>query len=162
MGVMSHEQFKNAVNAGGASRMLHTNEEVPTGPASRGTYSVGLQGHELVSPGSVSRQQVIEHQARLREDPTLRSDPSAMQGGWMHKGDAYLDASRRVVGRKEAVAAGHEGAQIAVYDMGHGEYGRDVYMKRPEPGENFDPTKQRIRGSRRTGYVVKDRVSPRA
>lgn len=150
MGILSDDQFTAKVNAGGASRRLVGHSEAKAGtPQMRGLFAVGQPGHEENLAHPIVRQQVQDHEAKMLADPVVAASPTALQGGWKEGSRVFLDASALRRGRTEAVSEGHANRQRAVYDMG---FDRDVYMKRPavEPG-------QRVRGSRRTGYVVKNR-----
>lgn len=156
MGQLNSQQFAGRVNAGGSSRMLHDSSEPP---GARGDYAVGLPGHERVYNGAVTRQAVAAHRQRLLADPTVSSHPAAMQGGWQHEGQAYLDASVKVQGRRAAQAGGRAGQQIAVYDM-HND--RDVYMKQgPARKSAREKTAagqpHKVRGSRAVGFTVHPR-----
>lgn len=161
MGHLSADQFAAQVNAGGASRMLHTREEAPGGGAAQGTFAVGLQGHEQRFAHPVARQEVQEHEQRLLSDPTLSSDPDAMQGGWPKSGKVYLDASRQVAGRRQAMTLGRQNKQIAVYDM---EKGDDVYANRQRASHaarTADKPKGVV-GNRDLGFAVVPKKAPRS
>lgn len=149
MGHLSDDQFAGAVNAGGASRMLHTHEAIEVGPQNVGVHSVSLRGHEQKYAAPVVRQQVAVHAQQMLADPTLRSDSQVMQGGWKEDGEHYLDASRKVVGREKAVAEGRKNQQLAVFDFGTGQ---TVYTRRSstKTGSN-----ERLSGRGPTGYVKK-------
>lgn len=157
MGVMSDDQFTAKANRpvpkGGASRRLSDSVEV-TDTSRPGQYAVSYPSsmkHESDPAHPIVREQVYAHREKMLADPTLTANPSTMQGAWhSDDGKVYLDASRLVEGRKEAVKQGGEDKQRAVRDMGRG---RDISMRRPSVEEG-----QRVRGSRRTGYVVKDRL----
>lgn len=150
MGTLSDDQFAAKVNAGGASRRLLGHDEAKAGtPQMRGLFAVGQPGHEMDYAHPIVRQQVQDHAAQMLADPTIRSSPTVLQGGWKQGQTVTLDASELRRGRTEAVEEGRANRQKAVYDMG---FDRDVFMKRP----SVKPT-ERVRGSRRTGYVVKNR-----
>lgn len=150
MGILSDDQFTATVNAGGASRRLIGHEQAKAGtPQMRGLFAVGQVGHEKDLAHPIVRAQVQAHEAKMLADPVVAGDPTSMQGGWKEHDRVFLDASALRKGRTDAVAEGHANRQKAVYDMG---FDRDVYMKRPA----VKPT-ERVRGSRRTGYVVKAR-----
>jgi len=153
MGVLQDDQFAAAVNQGGASRLLHSSEAVLTGEKGRG-YAVARPGDtELKAPVPLTAGTAREHADMLRAQPHLANDNRAMQGGWRgtDSGDgrekAYLDLSHLRDDRKAAVSEGRAGRQEAIYDMKHE---RDIYMAKPTP-----QPPARVRGSRRTGYVVK-------
>ncbi len=150
MGTLSDDQFTGKVNAGGASRRLLGNTEAKAGtPQMYDLFAVGQPGHEAEYAHPVVRQQVQDHAKAMLADPLLRSNPVVLQGGWKQGSTVTLDASELHKGRTAAVELGHHNRQKAVYDMG---FDRDVFMKRPA----VKPT-ERVRGSRRTGYVVKNR-----
>lgn len=147
MGHLSDEQFAGAVNAGGASRMLHTREAVEVGPQNTGVHSVSIRGHEQKYASPVVRQQVAAHADRMLADPTLKTDSQIMQGGWKEDGEHYLDASRKIVGREKAVAEGRKNQQLAVFDFGTGQ---TVYTAR---SNTTTGSHERLSGRGATGYV---------
>lgn len=153
MGALSHDQFAAKVNAGGASRLLHTHEE-PT--AKPGAYAVGLPGHESVYTAPIVREQVEKHASQLLADPTVADNPAAMQGGWRDKAEVFLDHSQLVQGRRSAVAQGKAGAQLAIYDMAKD---RDVHMKhgRAHDDERVKAGTHKVVGNRSVGYTVEPR-----
>lgn len=161
MGYLSADQFAGQVNAGGASRMLHSRREAPSGARAKGLFAVGLKGHEQTYDAPVVRQDVREHEQKLLADPTLASTRQTMQGGWPKRGRIYLDASRQVKGRREAVALGRGNQQIAVYDM---ERGNDVHMRPDQAAHaarNAD-TPKGVVGNRELGFAVVPKKAPRS
>jgi hypothetical protein len=54
------------------------------------------------------------HQADL-------ADPKNFLGGWVYKGKAYLDISRHVEDRNEAMDLARQHKQLGIYDIGKGE-----------------------------------------
>lgn len=152
MGTLSDDQFASKINAGGASRRLLGHREAAAGtPAMKNLFAVGQPGHEQDYAHPIVRQQVHAHAQAMLADPTIRSSLTVLQGGWKQDQTVTLDASELRRGRTAAVEEGHANRQKAVYDMG---FDRDIFMKRPA----VEPT-QRVRGSRRTGYVVKNRAA---
>ncbi len=154
MANLSDQQFADLVNKAGASRKLVTGQQVDEGPHRKDQYAVGLgEKFEDKHTSPLLREQVHTHAEKLRAEPALISSDATMQGGWTHKGEAFLDASVQVPGRKEAVSQGRANAQIAVRDLGRS---RDIFMKRGAAQEKAaEQPDQRVRGSRATGYRVK-------
>lgn len=156
MGVLSDDQFTALGNEAGASRYLHSGEQVrDTDPANRGKYAVSYpssMGHEADPAHPAVRAQIQAHAQKMRSDPTVASNPRTMQGAWPYEGKVYLDASRMVVGRRAAVEMGHAGSQLAVRDMSRG---KDVTMSKPDkPG-------RRVAGSQTLGYTVRQGLGKR-
>lgn len=134
MGALSHDQFAEHVNAGGATRLLHTNESVPL---ERGNYAVSDPYHESVVPAPVTGTQVAEHHAGMLRDPRL-ADPRASQGGWREDETVYLDSSKLVAGRRNALVEGKKNGQIAVFSHGRAldeKPSTEVYMRRSAASE---------------------------
>lgn len=48
-------------------------------------------------------------------------DPSNYLGGWVHKGNVYLDVSRHTSDRNEAMSLARANQQLGIYDIGKGE-----------------------------------------
>lgn len=151
MGHLSDDQFAGKVNAGGASRrLLGHDEATPGSPKMKNLFAVGQPGHEQDYAHPVVRKQIHDHAQAMLADPTLRVSATVLQGGWKQGSTVTLDASELRKGRTAAVEEGHTNRQKAVYDMG---FDRDIFMKRPAVKAT-----ERVRGSRRTGYVVKNRA----
>lgn len=163
MGALSDDQFANAVNDGGASRLLHNNEAVPTGSQSARQYAVARQGQtEKKAPIPLSATTARAHADMLRADPTVANDKAAMQGGWRGRDDdgvdkAFLDLSFRRIGRAASVEEGRANKQLAVYDLGHD---RDVYVDRSTARANMKKQGEqgfKIAGQRKVGFTVEKR-----
>lgn len=130
MGALSHDQFAEHVNAGGATRLLHTTEEVPL---QRKTYAVSDVFHEKPVPAPVTGEQVAQHHAGMLADQRL-AHPHAAQGGWREDDTVYLDSSALVTGRRNALVEGKKNGQIAVFSHSRAldeKASTEVYMRRP-------------------------------
>lgn len=132
MTALNHDQFAEAINQhGGASRFAETQ----TDPGlTRGRYGVADPHNEQVVPLPVTREQVQQHHAQVLAHARGSRRVDLMQGGWPHAGQAYLDSSRPVVGRRAAVQLAKQNQQIAVFSHGRAldEKHPDVFMKRTE------------------------------
>lgn len=160
MGTLSHDQFAEQVNAGGSSRLLHDNSEVPF---TRGNYAVSdaRVEHKVAHP--VVREQVVAHQQAMLADPTIHGNPHAMQGGWAEDTpegkDVYLDSSSLTKGRRAAVAEGNLTGQRAVFSHARAiddKPNTDVYLRRGYATGKAGPD-EKIVGNRSVGYTVEPR-----
>lgn len=160
MGALSHDQFAAQVNAGGASRMLHSTSDVPL---TRGDYAVSDARLEQKLAHPVVREQVQAHHEKMLTDPTISGNPLAMQGGWTEQTpeskDVYLDSSELVTGRRAAVATGNRTSQRAVFSHSRaidGKSNTDVYLRRGYASGKAAP-EEKIVGNRSSGYTVEPR-----
>lgn len=171
MGALSDKQFATSVNAGGASRMLHSSEDVPL---THGNYAVSDTTHEKTFDGRATYQGVTAHRGRMLADPEVAGSPNAMQGGWAVPGSqpktariagrrkprggptgdkVYLDSSNLVTGRQAAVETGRDNKQIAVFSHSRALQGKDdteVYMKQPKVGPQTNVAGRRKRPTQET------------
>lgn len=87
------------------------------GAAPSSGYMVSLPGHEKIIPRAVTT--AADRAAYTRENQADLEQPGNYFGGWQHKGKTYLDVSRDVPTRTEAVREAHRGHQKAIYDVRH-------------------------------------------
>ena len=55
------------------------------------------------------------------ENAELLYNTDVFLGGWMHKGEIYLDCSQQITDKRTAIIKGMERGQIAIYDAAKGE-----------------------------------------
>lgn len=149
--VLNDDQFAALANTSGASRFADTGEQVRD-TDHPGHFAVSFpssRGHEQELAHPLVRQQVVEHAKRMAADPALQGVDRTMQGAWPYGGKVYLDASRLIPGRQQAVEQGRADSQIAIRDMGRA---RDVYINRPE---GADTPLRAVQGGPGLGYTVR-------
>ena len=83
-------------------------------------YMVSLQGYEEPYPLQEleAAPEIIE--AYFEEHEPIISQPGNYFGAWLHKGNVYLDVSRHFDNVSEALEAGREWNQLAIFDLSHG------------------------------------------
>jgi len=54
------------------------------------------------------------------ENAELLNTENVFLGGWMHKGEIYLDCSQQIADKRTAIIKGMERGQIAIYDAAKG------------------------------------------
>lgn len=126
MAVLSDKQFAaNTLANGGATRNLHTGEEVSLGQnawaVGRAPNDKGKAVPESSYPAAgYTSAQVREHRKMLQSQV---SDPDAHQGSWVENGSVVNDASSvfRGPGSKgKALLAGYARGERAVFGFEHG------------------------------------------
>jgi hypothetical protein len=110
--------FKNSIiNTGGASYNLLTGEFNPsTG------FMVSIKGHEERSIFNVNNlQYTIARYIRTKADILLSGENEELfLGGWIDKGDLYLDVSILIENKDEAIRVAIANDQKAYYDCNIG------------------------------------------
>ena len=97
-------------NPSGFSVTIHG--ETPTSG-----HMVALPGRSRIINGTPSLHDVSEY-ARTHAD--VLGQPGAHIGGWHNEGKTYLDIAHNIRDRHEAIAAGQQRNQIAIWDVRHG------------------------------------------
>ena len=97
-------------NPGGFSTTL--NGETPTSG-----HMVAVPGRSTVIQGLPTESHIDEY---ARRNADVLSQPGAHIGGWHNEGKTYLDVSHNIHDREQAVAAGRQRNQIAIWDVKHG------------------------------------------
>lgn len=108
-GEQFHQKLTDPEGWGGYSVKPHTGEEPTTG------HMVSRWGHERVVEGVAPPEEIDayldEHDQHFRDDGTL------YHGAWIEGDKTYLDESKNLPTRAEAVQYGRENAQKAAYDV---------------------------------------------
>lgn len=132
MSVMEHE-LRDArgrwTKTGGGALAEHVHPEgfsldPHTGKSPSSGYMVALPGHTHQYPDSVMKD---KHQLAaaidrfLMEEREVLDKPGVHLGGWVSDGKLWLDPSERIADRHEAMKAGKERDQVAIWDVAGGQ-----------------------------------------
>ena len=111
-GEQFHDKLIDPEGWGGYSVRPHTGDEPTSG------HMVSRWGHEKVEEGVASGEQIDayldEHDEHFRENKRM------YHGAWVESDKTYLDESKNLPTRQEAVKYGRANAQIAAYDVAKG------------------------------------------
>lgn len=117
---------------------------VGDGPRTGYMVSVAKETEQKVPLRDLTPEHVADymsiHQQALK-------NPDNFLGGWVYKGNVYLDVSRHVARLDEALALAREHNQIGIYDLGRGETiltadQKAAVLANPTAEEVDDPAKR--------------------
>lgn len=110
------DNYHKLLKDGGFSHHLTTHETPTSG------YMVGLnKEHGGVAHVFPLSELTPEKLTRHRAEAQAAGNDDAYQGGWVQDGKVYLDLSRKVDDRDQAVAMGKAHNQRAIYHLDKGE-----------------------------------------
>lgn len=85
----------------------------PAGGFMCGKYTKQPKRQMIVPVSELTVDKILDFVIDNRDDLTL---PNHFIGGWVYEGDAYLETSVNIEGMKEAIEAGFDAEQIAIFD----------------------------------------------
>ena len=103
--------IESVTTNGGASLNINNGELNPT----KG-YFVSVVGAEK----KISNFNGDDLKNYILENSELLNLENVFLGGWMHKGEIYLDCSQQIADKRTAIIKGMERGQIAIYDAAKG------------------------------------------
>ena len=131
---ISHQEFANQANEGGASRNFQTFKKPPLP-----SIMVSIPGAEEISNPPLTADQA----RRYAKEHEVQATGSDYQGAWKEGNKIFQDVSRRHETLDTARKAGVRDKQIAGYDYGGADIrrpeGGNVYFGRKVPGVESNP-----------------------
>ena len=103
--------IESVTTNGGASLNINSGEFNPTNG-----YFVSIVGAEK----KISNFNGDDLKNYVLENAELLYNTDVFLGGWMHKGEIYLDCSQQIADKRTAIIKGMERGQIAIYDAAKG------------------------------------------
>lgn len=93
---------------------------VATGEAPKSGYMVGVHQskggvNHVFSVSELTPQKLAEHRQEIEQKH--RDDPGVYQGGWIEGDKVYLDSSRNIHDRAQAIQMGQQHNQKAIYHI---------------------------------------------
>lgn len=93
-------------------------DHIGDGPKSGYMVSVAPEAEHVIPLRDLHPDHIADYRDTHQD---LLKDPNNFLGGWVYKGKAYLDISRHVESRDQALALARQHNQLGVYDIGSGQ-----------------------------------------
>ena len=103
--------IESVTTNGGASLNINSGEFNPTNG-----YFVSVVGAEK----KINDFSGDDLEKYILENSELLNLENVFLGGWMHKGEIYLDCSQQIADKRTAIIKGMERGQIAIFDAENG------------------------------------------
>jgi hypothetical protein len=123
-------------------------DHVGDGPSGGYMVSVDKHGEETVPIKDLTPGRVADYMSVHQQD---LKDPHNYLGGWVYKGKVFLDVSRNVADRNEAMRLGDANSQLGIYDLNSGQTVLTNYgTRRQQGGQQAAASLEAGRGGNRT------------